>query len=289
MSIDLLHEKIRKLKNPSMVDFSARQENIPAHLLEEEGSYPAAYARFCRELMAGLKGVVPAVRFSFEEFALLGPDGLVLLPKLLKEAGELGFYVLLDGPGINSPWDAERAARTILGGEEYPCDGLVISPYIGADAIRPFVPYCKEGKDLFVILRSPNKSAVDLQDLLSGSRLVHNAAADIVNRLGEPILARCGYSRIGGLVSAGSPNSIRNLRGAYRGMYLLVDGLDYPSGNHKNCAHAFDRFGYGAVVSAGPSITAAWKEAENDGDYVECAVQAAERMKTNLNRYVKVL
>ncbi len=289
MSIDLLHDKIRKLKNPSMVDFSARPENIPARLLEEEGTYLKAYARFCRELMAGLKGLVPAVRFSFDELALLGPQGLELLPQLLKEAGEMGYYVLLDSPDIRSPWDAERVARTIFGGDDYPCDGLIISPYIGADAIRPFVAHCKGGKDLFVILRSPNKSAADLQDLLSGGRLVHNAAADIVNRLGEPILARCGYSRIGGLVSAGSPNSIRTLRNAYKGMFLLVDGLDYPSGNHKNCAPAFDRFGHGAVVSAGPSITAAWNEAEDGADYVECAVQAAERMKGNLARYVKVL
>ncbi len=289
MSIDLLHEKIRKLKNPSMVDFSAKPENLPPHLLQEEGAYLPAYARFCRELMAGLRGIVPAVRFAFDELALLGPEGLALLPQLLKEAGEMGYYVLLDSPDIRSPWDAERVAQTVFGSGAYPCDGLVISPYIGSDAIRPFVNHCKEGKDLFVILRSPNKSALDLQDLLTGGRLVHNAAADIVSRLGEPILARCGYSRIGGLASAGSPNSLRNLRNSYKGMYLLVDGLDYPSGNHKNCANAFDRFGYGAVVSAGPSITAAWKDAGDGADYVECAVQAAERMKNNLGRYIKIL
>lgn len=288
MSIDKLHEKIRKLKNPSMVDFSVQVDGIPAHLLEE-GDWLSAYGRFCRELMAGLKGIVPAVRFSFDAFALQGPDGLTLLPKLLTEAGEMGYYVLLEGPSIHSPWAADRAAQTIFGDEAYPCDGLVISPYIGTDAIKPFLPYCKSGKDLFVVLRSPNKSASDLQDLMTGGRLVHTASADLANRLGENIMGRCAYSRIVGLVSAASPSSIRSLRSAYPGMYLLVDGLDYPSGNHKNCSHAFDRFGYGAVVSAGPSITAAWKEAEEGTDYVQAAVQAAERMKTNLTRYVKVL
>ncbi len=289
MSLDSLHEKIRKLKNPSMVDFSLREENIPPHLLQEEGTYIGACARFCRELMGGLKGILPAVRFSFDEFALMGPEGLILLSNLMKEAGVLGYYVVLDSPAIHTPWNAERIAKMIFGSETYPCDALVITPYIGTDAIRPFVPFCKEGKDLFVVLRSPNKSASDLQDLLSGGRLVHSAAADIVNRLGETVIARCGYNRIGGLVSAGSPNSIKNLRKAYPGMYLLVDGLDYPSGNHKNCSHGFDRLGYGAVVSAGPSITAAWKEAEQGSDYIESARQAADRMKNNLARYVKVL
>ena len=70
----------------------------------------------------------------------------------------------------------------------------------------------------------------------------------------------------------------------------MVDGLDYPSGNAKNCSYAFDRFGYGAVVCAGPSVTAAWKEAESDGqDFATQAVQAAERIKKNLNRYITIL
>lgn len=287
MAIELLHEKIRKLKNPSMVDFSMNDECIPPHILQEEGSELSACVRVCRELMEGLKGIVPAVRYSFGDFALMG--GLEQLSALLKEAAELGYYVLLDAPDCHSPWSAERTAETIFGGTQYPCDGLVISPYIGSDGIKPFVKYCRNDKDLFVVLRSPNKSAAELQDLLTGSRLVNAAAADIVNRFSESIVSKCGYSRIGAAVSAGSTNSIRSIRTAYKGMYLLVDGLDYPSGNHKNCSHAFDRMGYGAVVSAGPSITAAWKENEESADYVECAKQAALRMQKNLLRYITIL
>ena len=287
MAIEILHEKIRKLKNPSMVDFAMNASCIPPHILQEEGTELSAHVRVCRELMAGLKGIVPAVRFSFSDFALM--DGLAQLSALLKEAAELGYYVLLDAPDCRSPWCAERVAETVFGNDVYPCDGLVISPYIGSDSIKPFVPYCQKNRDLFVVLRSPNKSAAELQDLLTGSRLVNAAAANIVNRFSEPIMTRCGYSRIGAAVSAGSPNSVRAIRGAYRGMYLLVDGLDYPSGNHKNCSLAFDRMGYGAVVSAGPSITTAWKECGEGSDYVECARQAAERMKKNLLRYITIL
>ena len=65
MAIDVLHEKIRKLRNPTMVDFGIKKECIPPHLLEEEGGFLPAYARFCRELMVQLKDFVPAVRFPF--------------------------------------------------------------------------------------------------------------------------------------------------------------------------------------------------------------------------------
>ena len=291
MSMDLLHDRIRKMKNPSIIDFGIKVDCIPPHLLEEEGSLVGAYGRFCRELMSVLKGVVPGVRFYLGAFALLGAEGIGLLKALLNEAKEMGYYVLLDSPEILSPWAADRAAQLIFQENAFPCDSLIISSFIGSDGVKPFLPYCKDGsKALFVVVRSPNKSASELQDLLTGSRLVHVAASEMVNRFGETVLAKCGYSRIGICASAAAPDSLRNLRTRHNRMFLLVDGLDYPSGNAKNCSFAFDRFGYGAAVCAGPSVTAAWKAAETDGkDYIAQAQQAAERMKKNITRYITIL
>ena len=291
MSMDLMHEKIRKLKNPSVIDFGIKADSLPPHLLEEEGSLVKAYGRFCREIMTALKGFVPAVRFPFGAFALLGEEGLSLLKQLLAEAKEMEYYVLMDSPEILSPWAADRAAEMIFAENVYPCDGLLVSSFIGSDGVKPFLPFCKDGsKSLFVVVRSPNKSASELQDLLTGTRLVHVAAAEMANRFGEPIMAKCGYSRVGIAASAGAPDSLRNLRAKHNRLFVLVDGLDYPSGNAKNCSFAFDRFGYGAAVCAGPSVTAAWKAGETDGfDYVDQAVQAAERMKKNITRYVTIL
>lgn len=290
MSVDLLQEKIRKLKNPTMIDFTVTQAHIPTHLLQEEGSFLPAYARFCRELMEQLKELVPAVRFSFDTFALLGAQGLTVLAELLKSAGEKGFYVLMDSPQILTPWNAQAAAG-LLGSEEFHCDAMLISPYIGSDSIKPFTSVCKEqNKALFVTVRSPNKSAAELQDLMTGSRLVQGAAAELVNRFAGQDYGKYGYSSIAAASSAGAAQSLQTLRKKYSRMFLLVDGLDYPSGNAKNCSFAFDRFGYGAIVCAGPSVVAAWMEAESDGgDYVSLARQAAERMKKNLARYFTIL
>ena len=282
MSIDALQEKVRRLKNPSMLDLTAPADAVPAHVEN--------YGDFCRALMEGLKDIIPAVRFRFSAFALMGAEGLNVLSALLQEAKTLGYYVLMDAPAILTPEDAQTTADTVFGGEQYPCDGLVISPYIGSDAIKPFISYCKADKDLFVVVRSGNKSALELQDLMTGTRLVHTAAMDIVSRHGENIFGKNGYSRVCACVSAGAANSIRAIRSGYKYTFLLVDGLEYPSGNHKNCSYAFDRFGYGAVVCAGTSITAAWKENGTDGtDFVAQAVDAADRMKKNLLRYVTIL
>ena len=293
MSVDTLQEKIRKTKNPSMLELCLGPSDLPPHLLEAEGSAAAAYEKLSKELLTALKGVVPAVRVSFASFALLGREGLGALYRVLKSAKELGFYVAMDAPEILSPKMAAVAAEAVWGeGSDYPCDGLIISGYLGSDVIKPFLSGCREGKkDLFVVARTANKSAPELQDLLAGSRLVHAAAADHVNRYGGDTAGKFGYTRVGILAGASAAESLRSLRSKYPKLFLLVDGYDYPNANAKNCANAFDKFGHGAVVCSGSGITCAWKQAEgSDGrDFVQQAVAAAEKMKKNLTRYTTVM
>ena len=102
MSVDKLQEKIRKLKNPSLVELCMAPSELPAFLLEEEGSAAKAYGRFCRELVDGLNGLVPGIRVSFSSFALLGAEGITELQTILEYAKKAGFYVLLEAPQMMS-------------------------------------------------------------------------------------------------------------------------------------------------------------------------------------------
>lgn len=292
MAMDKLQEKIRKMKNPSVVDFSVDFAQIPSYILEEEGSQIRAYERFCWELMDALKDRIPAVRFSMGHFSLLGPEGLWLLQRVTCRAKELGYYVLLDAPECLSVQAAERCASSLLSEAcLYGFDALVVSAYIGSDSLKPYTKRLKEtGKDLFVVLRTANKSAAEIQDLLTGSRLVHMAAADIVNRLAEPLVGRSGYSQVAIMGPASVADVLKKLRQRYQRLFLLVDGYDYTNANAKNCSYAFDKLGHGAIVCAGAGVTAAWVNEVSDGvNYIDWAVQAAERMKKNLLRYITIL
>lgn len=292
MSIDVLQEKIRKTKNPSMVDLSLNVRDLPPHLIEQEGSAVKAYGRFCREILDKLAGLVPAVRVGFAAFSAMGSEGIEVLTEVLREADRRGFYVVLEAPYVLSPMMAESVAESAFGQNAvYPCDGLIISSYPGSDVIKPFLPYVKDGKkDLFPVVRTSNKSGAELQDLLTGSRLAYAAAADLINRFGADNIGKNGYARVGAVAGGNSAQSLQYLRSKYSRLFLIVDDIDYSACNAKICANAFDKFGHGAVVCAGPSITAAWKETESDGtDYLEHAFAAAERMKKNLTRYKAVL
>ncbi len=292
MSIDRLQEKIRKTKNPSILDFDITRDQLPPHLLVQEGSFSKAYSRFCIELLEGLRGTVPAVKFNFSAFALLGTEGLVALARVLDRAKNLGYYVVLEVPDALSAQRASSNARILFDeGNIWPFDGLLLSAYIGSDGIKPYASLAVEnGRALFVTARTGNRSAMELQDLLTGGRNVYDAVCDVANRFNNVQAGKSGYDPVALVGPASSASILRKLREKYKHLFILVDGYDYPNANAKNCAEAVDKLGHGAVICGGCSVTAAWIAAENDGlNYVADAKEAAERMKKNLTRYFTVL
>lgn len=291
MSIDYLQDKIRKTKNPSMISLELPANSLPPQIVAHAETTADAYAAFFDAILDGLKGTVSAVRVPWGMFTLLGVDGMVVLSKVLNKARDLGYYVLLDGLDFSTPAAAEMVAESVFGRETWPCDGIVVPAYLGSDCIKPFLGYCKDKKkDIFVQAKTSNKSAPELQDLRTGARQVHTAAMDLVNRYGESIVGKFGYSAVAAIVGAGAPDAVRTMRAKYQRVFFMTDGYDYPNGNAKNCSFAFDRLGHGAIACAGSSVTAAWQQAESDGsDFVEQAVEAALRMKKNLTRYTTIL
>ncbi len=292
MSVDKLQDRIRKLKNPSVVDFNMLPEHIPPHVQERDTFFVSAYEYVCMQLLEGLKETVPAVRFSMGMLSLYGADGMVVLQKLLTAARSLGYYVLLDAPDAFSRQDARRCAELLFSqNSEFDFDGLIANAYIGSDAMKPYCDWLKEtGRDLFVVARTSNRSAPELQDLITGSRLVHMAAADVVNRYALALVGRSGYSQMGVVAAASSDRCLRNIRGSYKSLFMLLDGYDYPNANAKNCSFAFDKLGHGAAAIGGVSITAAWQEQlADERDFVQLAIAAAQRMKKNLLRYITIL
>ncbi len=289
MSIDSLQSRIRKLKNPSVVMLCLDKSHIPPAYLDRWDTVTEAYCAYAKDLLNALKDAVPAVRFAFGTFAVFGAAGLKALQEILLLASKLGYYVLLDLPEVTSAQEAALVADAIYGDTGWIFDGITMSCYIGSDALKPFLRHMDQNdKDLFLLLRTANKSAQELQDLLTGSRLVYTAAADIAKRVGQPFVGRSGFSRVAGFGPATSADSLQALRGKYPELFLLVDGYDYSGANAKNCSYAFDKLGHGAIVCSGESIVAAWRE-DAGADCLAAACSAVERTKKNLTRYIAIL
>ena len=307
MSIDILQEKIRKLKNPSLVGLDPTGQVVPRHLIEqavaEQGETPAAvasaYETFCVTILDALAGLVPGIKVQSACFAALGAPGVEAMQKVLRHAKEKDFYVILDSARGDVGPAAEAYAQAVFGGvpvgektfAPFAADGVTLNGYLGGDSVRPFLPYCREaGKSVFILVKTPNRSSMEVQDLIAGGRLVHTAMADLASRWGIDLYGKNGYSQVGAVVSAVHPEVLRTLRSKYDRLFFLVSGYGAQGGTAKGVANAFDRLGRGAVVCASRSIIGAWKKADSDGrDYVAQAVAAAEKMKKDIGKYTAVM
>lgn len=305
MSIDVLQSRIRKLKCPIVVGLDPTRELIPPELLAEcetrLGPGPEAlaesYGLFCRGLLDALKKTVPAVKVQAACFEALGWQGVKVMQELLAYAKKLGYYVLLETMRTDVSHIAAVSAQSIFGGLDfggervfpYPCDALVLNGYLGSDGIKPYLPYVKEnGKNIFVVVKSSNKSSVEVQDLLSGDRVIHTAMADLTLRWSTELFGKCGYGEVGAVVGLSSPAAIQALRKRYDSLFFLVPGYGAQGGVAKHASYAFDRLGHGAAVCASRSIIGAWRE-QAGTDYPEAALAAVEKMKKQLESYVTVL
>ena len=55
MSVDVLQEKIRKMKNPSVLELAPIFSELPPHIAQEEATPAAACVRFGKELLEQLR------------------------------------------------------------------------------------------------------------------------------------------------------------------------------------------------------------------------------------------
>ena len=306
MSIDRLQQCIRDKKNPSMVSLDPVADRLPPQLIEqavaERGETLAAlalaYENFSRGILEALQDIVPAVKVRQACYAALGSAGMEALEKTLGYARELGYYVLLDTSAAAAPATGEALAKSCFGGltlgEKHlepplACDGLGILAYQGSDGTKPLLPYLAQDKSLFLLARSANKSAREVQDLISGDRVVYQVMMDLAMRWCGEKFGKSGYMGIGVVISGTQPDFLKRFRRKYDRLFFLVPGYGSWGAYGKDVQHAFDLAGHGAVICAGRSILYAYEKSGDAAAYREKAREAAEKMRNNILQYVQVI
>lgn len=305
MAVDVLQEKIRKQKNPTMLCLSPSVSALPPHIVrlqtELHGQTLKAAAESCRVFCCGLldalRDIVPAVSVVSGAFFALGADGVAAMQEVLRYAQELGYYVLLDLSRADLWNAAEDLAQACFGalsvGENtftpYACEGVLLNGYLGSDAVKPFTEFCAGGKNVFLTARSSNKSAREVQDLLSGDRVVYQVMADLAMRWSGGLFGAHGYSQIGIVAGATNRQVLETLRRKYDRLFFLVPGYGAQGAGAKDAQFAFDRMGHGAVIMAGRSICNAWQKSGCGEEYQTAAVEAAGKMKKQLLSYITVM
>ncbi|HHV98575.1 MAG TPA: orotidine-5'-phosphate decarboxylase [Clostridiaceae bacterium] len=307
MFIDRLIDNILEKNNPSVIGLDPRIEYVPSSIREKsykefgrnsKGAAEAIWV-FNKRIIDAVYDIVPAVKLQMACYEIFGIEGMEVLSRTIKYAREKGLMVIADGKRNDIGSTAQAYSTAFLGSidlgegpidKAFDVDALTVNPYLGYDGIKPFIDDCRDNdKGIFVLVKTSNKSSGQLQDLLmQDGRSVYEVVACYVEKWGNSLIGKYGYSSVGAVVGATYPNQAKVLRGILKSTYILVPGYGAQGGTARDAAHSFDKNGMGAIVNASRSVICAyqsdiWKNEYNEDRFDEASRAEALRMRDELN------
>jgi orotidine-5'-phosphate decarboxylase len=223
----------------------------------------AGVEQFCRKVVDVVAPIVPAVKPQAAFFEILGPSGMQAYAAVVDHARRAGLVVIGDAKRNDIGSTAEAYATAFLGAVDlggtvhrpFPVDALTVNGYFGTDGIRPFLNAAGEnGTGLFVLLKTSNPSAGEIQDLEAGGEKVYEHMAGRIASWGADLMGERGYSAVGAVVGATYPRIGAALRERLPSTLFLVPGFGAQGGKADDLKPLFDRNGLGAVVNSSRGV-----------------------------------
>ncbi len=185
-----------------------------------------------------------------------------------------GLPVILDAKRGDVGNTAERYAIEAF--ERYGADAVTVNPYLGSDALEPFLRHADRG--VIVLCRTSNPGAGELQDLPvggAGRRLYHvvaELAARRWNARGNCLL----------VVGATYPQELAEVRRIVGDMPLLVPGVGAQGGDVAAAVrNGQTAAGTGLLISSSRGIL----YASGGEDFAQAARQATVRLREQINAH----
>ncbi len=281
---DRLAAAIQAKGNVVCVGLDPRWEALPVEVQQRHGAatlaaVAAAFEEFCGRVLEIVASLVPVVKPQSAFFEACGPEGMAVLQRLLRKARDLRLITILDSKrnDIASTASAYADAAfggTRLAGRTYPvweADALTINPYLGRDAVEPFLASARRiGAGLFVLVRTSNPGAGQFQDLLVSPppltpqggevgagvppRPLYQHVGEAVATWARENLGKCGLGDVGAVVGATYPSELAKLRKQLPEVIFLVPGFGAQGGTAADVAPAFRPDGLGAIINSSRGI-----------------------------------
>jgi orotidine-5'-phosphate decarboxylase len=247
----------------------------PARLWPGAGGDVAAH---CRAVIDAAGAACVAVKPQVACFERLGAAGWDALYATAEHARAAGLLVVADAKRGDIDISARRYAEAFLAPGGLEADAVTVSPYLGADSLEPFVDAARAaGAGLFVLVRTSNPGAADLQELeLADGGRVWERSAQLVDRLGTPGGAS-GLSEVGAVVGATAPEHLARARELMPHAVFLLPGIGAQGGRVEDLAPAFAPGRAAGLVSSSRSIVFAHER--DGGDPAAAARGEAARLR----------
>jgi orotidine-5'-phosphate decarboxylase len=249
-----------------------------------ESGLPAGYSveRFCREIVEACAPSVVAIKPQLAFFEARGLEGMRALASVIKLARKLGLLTIADAKRGDIGSTSAAYAEAFLGDGDFGCDAVTVNPYLGSDAIMPFLHAVPRGRGLFALVKTSNPTSGEFQDLATSEGPLWECVARRIQGLGSDFVAGCGLSAIGAVVGATYPDHARRARELMPGALILVPGYGTQGGAASDAVCAARADGTGVIVNASRSLMYAYRK-RGGVAAAEAAADAAEAMRIELN------
>jgi orotidine-5'-phosphate decarboxylase len=261
-------------RNDSLVCVGLDPE--PARFPAQLRGDPDAVFAFCRAIVDATADLVCCFKPQIAHFAALGAEET--LERLIAHIHDAhpGVPVILDAKRGDIGSTARHYASEAF--NRYRADAVTVNPYLGRDALQPFLDRADKG--VVILCRTSNPGAGDVQDLrvrsASGELALYQHIAETVardwNANGNCLL----------VVGATYPAELADVRSRVGDLPLLVPGVGAQGGDVAAViANGCTTDGTGLVVSSSRAILYA-----GDGaDFAEAARAAAAELRDTINRH----
>src|SRR3989440_12020602 len=271
---DRVAAEVERKRSQVVVGLDPRVDLLPVELRGDT-------SRFCCGIVDAVAPHVVAVKPQLAFFEALGAAGIAGLERACQYARRAGRLVIADGKrgDIGSP--ARAYAEAYLEGDPPRADALTVNPWLGRDAVEPFLGAVRRGGvGIFVIVRTSNASG-DLQDaVLKDGRPMWHHVAELVAEWGEELAGEVGLSSVGAVVGATHPRAVAEARKLMPRSILLLPGVGAQGGSPADLTRAFQSGPASAVVAASRSVIYAYRD--HGSDYREAAGAEAARLKRDI-------
>jgi len=206
--------------------------------------------------------LVCAYKLNLDFYLAYGLEGVKALQDIIAYIPE-HLPTVLDAKFGDVGYTATHSARAAF--EVFKADAVTLNPYVGMDAVTPFLAY--PGKMVFVLVRSSNTTGNDFQCWPSDKAPLFRYVTAQLNTLAEQY-----PDQIGAGVAATQPRDLIQIRSWAPALPFLIPGLGMQGGDLQQAIeHGVTRTGIGPLISVTRSIIYASQEQ----DFADAARAAA--------------
>lgn len=265
-ALERLRARVEALGAPLCLGIDPHPDDLPDEL---PGGVLGIEA-FARGIIEAAVGEAAAVKINVAFFEALGSAGWAALERVRRDV-PADVLCILDAKRGDIGTTAERYAEGIFG--HLDADAVTVSPYLGEDAIEPFLAH--PGRLVYVLARTTNPSAGRLQDLLVDGRPLHE-------RVARWVAEQWPGGRVGLVVGATAPQELARLRDVLPGPGFLVPGVGAQGGDLAASVAACHGEWAPGLVAVSRGIASASRGA----DWRVAAAAAAESLHSRMREAV---